>query len=141
MLVILTRAHDIQKRRTQTCSAISFFLKEMITLSNRNKFTSQRVQEQIPEWIQSLLWHLIETMDVPTKDHVQFFELSIIDQDSEKKQKVTHYQLEPFYQNQLIVSASNTLTAKIVVIESETHSAMLLLTTPQKYLEGQIDRC
>lgn len=96
----------------------------MITVLNGNKFASQRVQEQIPEWIQNLLWNFIETMEVTSKSEVQFFELSSVSNEVQK-QRVFHYQQDPSYKKEHIVSASSTLNSKIVVIDSETHSVML----------------
>lgn len=89
---------------------------------NNPKYLTRGVQSTIPSWLVILLWHLIEIMPVEQKDYLQVFRL----QKTERGQHITHTQEQPPYQYELDVPCTDTVNAKIFVIDDGTHSTMLL---------------
>ena len=90
-------------------------------------FTSQRyatrgVTTTVPLVLQIILWDLIDSMEVAEKDYLQVFRLSA----ESGKQKITHSQEEPDYCKEYLFPSEEPITAKIFVIEDETHTTMLL---------------
>ncbi len=86
------------------------------------RYITRGVDCTIPLWIQNLLWRTIDTMEVETKDYLQVFTLSAFD----GKQKLIHIQEQPTYQHEYLFDSACPITAKLFVIDDETHSTMLL---------------
>ncbi|MCS7460832.1 DUF960 domain-containing protein [Paenibacillus doosanensis] len=90
------------------------------------KIVSQRIQFEIPEWTQNLLWYLIESMEVNQKDEIQLFVLSSITVDGEQKQQIIHSQQQPPYFMEHTISASTIITAKVLAVDCQSHSVMIM---------------
>lgn len=90
------------------------------------RFATSRITASIPNFMQNLLWFLIETMDVESKDHLQVIELSKTLKDGKQAQKIIHEQEKPPYRKEHIIPAESPIIAKIFVIDDGTHSTMLL---------------
>ena len=56
------------------------------------------------------------------KDYLQVFSLS----EYNGKQRIIHTQEIPEYKKEYVLNISKTVTAKVFVIDDETHSTMLL---------------
>ncbi|MBO5383863.1 MAG: DUF960 domain-containing protein [Ruminococcus sp.] len=79
------------------------------------------VQAAIPFELQLFMWALIDEMPEP-KDYFQIFRLTV----NNGKQHVYHESEQPEYQAKYDIDIANPVTAKIYVIDDETHSTMLL---------------
>ena len=93
---------------------------------NNQMFCTKGIQMKIPGPLQTILWYMIEIMEVDEKDHLQVFELSMIHQDGKDKQRIIHRQEQPPYQKEHIISIAKPVTAKIFVIDDGDHSTMLM---------------
>ena len=88
----------------------------------RNKrFITKGVLEHIEPLLQVFMWQCIDNMP-PPKDYLQVFKLTAKDH----TQHVTHSQEEPAYEHSFDFRTDEPITAKIFVIDDETHSTMLL---------------
>lgn len=90
------------------------------------RYVTNGITTSIPNSMQNLLWFLIEMMDIESKDHFQIIELSKTLKDGKQAQKIVHKQEQPTYIKEHIIPAKNPITAKIFVIDDDTHSTMLL---------------
>jgi hypothetical protein len=88
---------------------------------NNPRFITNGVESTIPLWLQNLMWYAIDTLEI-RKDYLQVFTLS----DENGRQKIWHVQEEPPYEKEYNVETDVAVTAKIFVIDDETHSTMLL---------------
>lgn len=61
-----------------------------------------------------------------TQDYLQVFDLSIVENDKKKLQKIIHSQEEPEYRKEYILEFADPVETKIFVIDDEDHSTMLL---------------
>ena len=86
------------------------------------RFMTSGVAARIPVWLQNLLWHLRDTMQVEQRDYLQVFELTR----SEDAQTIIHTQEQPDYRKELVVPAADAVTEKIYIIEDTDHVTMLL---------------
>lgn len=82
------------------------------------RYLTTGVSETIPILIQLCLWDFAADME----DHLQIFELS----PDGKKQRIIHKQEQPEYRKEYLVPCSEPVTAKVYIIDDETHSTMLL---------------
>ena len=89
---------------------------------NNQKFLTRGVMAEIPSWLTNLMWHMVLTMEVEEKDYLQVFKLVA----NGTNQQVTHSQEEPDYERTFTFPTDEPITAKIFVIDDETHSTMLL---------------
>ena len=92
-------------------------------------FTNQRyatrgVAEQIPNYLQNLLWHLTDTMETAKKDHLQIFRLS----DKNKKQCIIHDQEQPPYHQEYLIDSGgfSVVDGKVYLLDDGQRSTMLL---------------
>ena len=85
------------------------------------KFITKGVSENIPPPLQFLLWELIHNIPVD-KDYLQVFCLSV----DNGRQRIKHTQEVPEYSNEYVLDIDKPITAKIFVIDDETHSTMLM---------------
>lgn len=86
------------------------------------RYATRGVTTTVPLVLQIILWDLIDSMEVVEKDYLQVFHLSA----ESGMQKITHSQEQPPYERQLEFRTDNPITAKIFVIDDETHTTMLL---------------
>ena len=86
------------------------------------RYATRGVTTTVPLLLQIILWDLIDSMEVEEKDYLQVFRLSA----ESGKQKIAHTQEQPPYERQLEFPSEDTITAKIFVIDDETHTIMLL---------------
>ena len=89
---------------------------------NNPRYCTKGINETVPLLTQIILWDLIDSMKVAEKDYLQVFKLAATD----KTQHVTHTQEQPPYERTLEFRTDNPITAKIFVIDDETHTTMLL---------------
>ena len=95
---------------------------EVTKLFNNPRYCTKGISETVPLLTQIILWDLIDSMKVAEKDYLQVFKLAATD----KTQHVTHSQEQPPYEHTLEFRTDNPITAKIFVIDDETHTTMLL---------------
>ena len=86
------------------------------------RYATRGVTTTVPLMLRIILWDLIDSMEVEEKDYLQVFRLSA----ESGKQKITHSQEQPPYERTLEFRTDNPITAKIFVIDDETHTTMLL---------------
>ena len=85
------------------------------------RYLTRGVDESIPLRLQSLLWNLIDLL--PTeRDYLQVFWLKPFG----GMQQIVHTAEEPEYKKVLMFPSDNPVTAKIYVIDDDTHTTMLL---------------
>ena len=85
-------------------------------------YATRGVTTTVPLMLQIILWNSIDSMEVAEKDYLQVFHLSA----ENGKQKIIHSQEQPPYERTLEFRTDNPITAKIFVIDDETHTTMLL---------------
>ena len=89
---------------------------------NNPRYCTRGISETVPILTQIILWDLIDSMEVEEKDYLQVFKLTT----DSKTQRVTHTHEQPSYERTLEFRTDNPITAKIFVIDDETHTTMLL---------------
>lgn len=82
------------------------------------RYLTKGVNETVPILIQLCLWGFAVDME----DSLQIFELS----PEGKSQRIIHKQEQPEYRKEYLVHCSEPVTAKVYIIDDETHSTMLL---------------
>ncbi len=85
------------------------------------KFLTQGVESEIPSWLTNLIWHMVLTMEVESKDYLQVFKLM----KTPIGQHIVHEQEQPPYRYELEVECPDAVDAKVFVIDDLTHSTML----------------
>ena len=88
------------------------------------RYATRGVTTTVPLMLQIILWDLIDSMEVAEKDYLQVFKLT--PSTDSKTQHVNHTQEQPPYERTLEFRTDNPITAKIFVIDDETHTTMLL---------------
>ena len=88
----------------------------------KKRFITSGVAARIPVWLQNLLWHLRDTMQVEQRDYLQVFELTC----SEDAQTIIHTQEQPDYRKVLTIPAEDAVIEKVYIIEDADHVTMLL---------------
>jgi hypothetical protein len=91
------------------------------TIFQNQKFISKGVANTIPLFLQIIMWELIKNVPVDC-DYLQVFSLS----SENGKQKIIHTQEVPEHKKEYVIDADMPVTAKVFVIDDETHSTMLL---------------
>ena len=76
------------------------------------KYITCGVQQEIPLWLQWLMWEMIDELPV-AKDYLQIFNLSAY----HGKQRVVHKQEQPTYEKEYLFFADEIITGKIYVID------------------------
>ena len=89
---------------------------------NNPRYCTRDISETVPLLTQIILWDLIDSMEVAEKDYLQVLRLTT----DGTTQHITHSQEQPPYEHQLEFHTDNPITAKIFVIDDETHTTMLL---------------
>ena len=86
------------------------------------RYATRGITTTVPLLLQIVLWDLIDSMEVVEKDYLQVFRLSA----ESGKQKIIHEQEQPEYSKEYLFPSDSPITAKIFVIDDETHTTMLL---------------
>jgi hypothetical protein len=89
---------------------------------DNQRYITRGIESEVPLWLQNLIWYMIDSMESEEKDYLQVFNLS----PDNGKQKIIHTQEQPPYKKEFTFDADEPVTAKIFVIDDETHSTMLL---------------
>ncbi len=89
---------------------------------NNQRYCTRGIIGTLPPITQIILWELIDAMEIAEKDYLQIFHLS----EENGKQKIVHEQEQPVYRKECLFPSEEPITAKIYVIDDETHSTMLL---------------
>ena len=89
---------------------------------NNPRYCTRGISSEVPLLMQIILWGLIDSMEVAEKDYLQIFRLSA----ENGKQKIIHTQEQPEYSKEYLFPSEEPITAKIFVIDDETHTTMLL---------------
>ena len=93
---------------------------------NNQRYATKGIIAEVPEYLQNMIWYLIESMEVAEKDYLQVFELKTETANGKSMQRLIHSQEQPEYKNEIIFAATAPVTTKIYVIDDKTHSTMLL---------------
>ena len=80
------------------------------------------IQTTIPPWLQTLLWYMRDSMEVPERDYLQIFRLSC-DGD---RQRIEHTQEQPEYKHIVTIPGEQPVDARVYIIEDPDHITMLL---------------
>lgn len=86
------------------------------------KYLTCGAQRTLPSWLVLLLWHLIERIPDEQRDYLQVFRLSR----TAAGQHIAHSQEQPPYCYEMDVPCKDAVSAKVFVIDDQTHSTMLL---------------
>ena len=97
---------------------------------DEKRYVTKGINEKIPEYLQNLLWFMVETMDTTKKDFLQVFELQDTLEDGIPMQKIIHSQEQPPYHKEHILSTRKPVNAKVYIIDIGTYSTMIL---PEEY--------
>ena len=89
---------------------------------NNPRYCTRGISSEVPLLMQIILWGLIDSMEVSEKDYLQVFCMS----NESGKQKIIHKQEQPEYSKEYLFPSEDPITAKIFVIDDETHTTMLL---------------
>ena len=89
---------------------------------NNQKFLTRGIESEISSWLVHLMWHMVLTMEVESKDYLQVFTLT----KTPAGQHIVHEQEQSPYSNELDVPCDDAVDAKVFVIDDLTHSTMLL---------------
>lgn len=89
---------------------------------NNPRYSTGGVTETVPILTQIILWDCIDSMSIERKDYLQVFKLVA----NGSNQQVTHIQEEPPYEHTFTFPTDDPITAKIFVIDDESHTTMLL---------------
>ena len=85
------------------------------------RYLTKGIEVAVPIVVQQLLWQCIDAMPEP-KDYLQVFELGAIN----GMQRICHKSEQPSYRMEYLLPTPEPITAKIYVIDDNTHSTMLL---------------
>ncbi|MEI3015770.1 MAG: DUF960 domain-containing protein [Oscillospiraceae bacterium] len=89
---------------------------------NNQRYVTKGITSTVPLVTQIILWDCIDSMKIERKDYLQVFKLVA----NGSNQQVTHTQEEPPYERIFTFPSDYPITAKIFVIDDETHTTMLL---------------
>ena len=89
---------------------------------NNPRYCTRGISETVPLLTQIVLWDLIDSMEAAEKDYLQVFQLTT----DGTTQHIIHSQEQPPYERKLEFCTDEPITAKIFVIDDETHTTMLL---------------
>ena len=94
-----------------------------IYMFQNERFCTCGVNKEVPIVLQCMMWNMVDTMEVESKDYFQVFELSEYD----GMQKIVHSQEIPEYKMEYLVKLQGApiFVGKIYVIDDKTHSTML----------------
>lgn len=91
------------------------------------RFVTVGINTTVDFLLQVYLWNLIDQFDSRMiQDYLQVFDLSIVEKDNKKLQRIIHSQEEPEYRKEYILEFADPVETKIFVIDDGDHSTMLL---------------
>lgn len=90
------------------------------------KYVTQGVKVEIPQFLQNILWYMIETMEVTEKDFFQIFKLSHLEVEGKSKQKIIHSQELNDYYKEYVIDVQSPVNASLYVIDNGDHCTLLL---------------
>ena len=88
---------------------------------DNKRYLTRGISTTIPPPLQVLLWNLIDLLP-PERDYLQVFWLKPFG----GMQQVIHTAEEPEYKKILLFPSDDPITAKVYVIDDDTHTTMLL---------------
>ena len=93
---------------------------------DNQRFITKGIESDIPNYLQNIMWYMIETMQVEQKDYLQVFKLErvIVVLKFIKRLSILKNSLNTSMRYNF--KAENPVNAKIFVIDDKTHSTMLL---------------
>ena len=80
------------------------------------RYITRGIQTTIPSWLQTLLWYMRDSMEVPERDYLQIFH----------RQRIEHAQEQPEYKHIVTIPGEQPVDAKVYIIEDPDHITMLL---------------
>ena len=86
------------------------------------KYLTRGIQYTLPAWLVILLWSLIDRIPDDRRDYLQVFRLTR----TAAGQHIAHSQEQPPCSYEMDVPCGDAVSAKIYVIDDQTHSTMLL---------------
>lgn len=90
------------------------------------RYLSKGVNETVSIFVQMLLWDMIDEINI-SKDSFQIFNLTPIDVNGVKVQKIVHTQEQPPYTRVVVLNnLTKPINEKIYVIDDGEHSTMIL---------------
>ena len=92
------------------------------SMFNNQRYVTRGITNTVPLVTQIIIWDCIDSMKVEQKDYLQVFRLVA----NGNSQQVIHSQEEPSYERIFTFPTDEPITAKIFVIDDETHTTMLL---------------
>ena len=94
---------------------------------DNERYLTKGINTEVSTFLQMLMWEMIDEMKVEQKDYLQIFKLQPILVDGDMVQEIIHTQEQPPYNNRIVLNKlTKPITAKIYVIDDNTHSTMLL---------------
>ncbi len=87
-----------------------------------SRYLTRGVHYTLPSWLVLLLWSLIDRIPDEQRDYLQVFRLT----HTGTGQHIAHSQEQPPYSYEMNIPCDDAITAKIFVIDDQTHSTMLL---------------
>ena len=84
------------------------------------RYATAAVNREIPLAVQLFLWQCIDTLPF-SPDYLQVFQLSTVGDQI----RIVHTQEYPDYRKEYLLLSNVPITAKIYVINDETHATML----------------
>ena len=100
---------------------MKYINREVLRIFNNKHYITKGVEETIPPLLQMFMWECIKQIPVDC-DYLQVFSLSC----DKGRQIVKHTQEVPEYEKEYVLIIDAPVTAKVFVIDDETHSTMLL---------------
>ena len=95
-----------------------------------DRYATRGVSASIPMWLQAFLWRSIVGIPPGERDYLQVFQLSPSGDGRDVHgafQEIVHTQEKPeFLTRYLLTGDGAPVTAKVFVIDDDTHSTMLL---------------
>ena len=88
----------------------------------KSSYITRGIEATIPPWLQTLLWYMRDSMEVPERDYLQIFHLSC----TGDRQRIEHAQEQPEYKDVVVIPCEQHVEAKVSIIEDPDHITMLL---------------
>lgn len=90
------------------------------------KYVTKVVSQQIPIFLQNILWYLVETLPIQDKCYRQVFTLEPVTLDGKQKLRIIHIQRSPKYRQEYTITTKFITTTQIHVIDNHDHCIMML---------------
>ncbi len=88
---------------------------------DNQRYLTRGISTTIPPPLQVLIWNLIDLLP-PDRDYLQIFDLAPFG----GMQQIIHRSEQPEYKKIFLFPSDNPISAKVYVIDDDTHSTMLL---------------